>query len=185
MENNVKQTSLLEKTGVFDEELKNRYELHLIFNGIKGRKILVICMNPASDNIQIFDTTTNYLVNNFALMGYTDITVWNLFSQICSKLKPAAIKDNQKNIKYLQKLLQVKYDAIVISWGNTFRGNKTVEEAKKAVFRLLKPYEKNVYEIVDEERKYASLSFIHVLFAGQRFSRSWALRSVKIDSHLD
>ena len=43
MENTVKQTGLLEKTGVFDEELKNRYELHLTYNGrlpvINRRKV--------------------------------------------------------------------------------------------------------------------------------------------------
>ena len=83
MENTVKQTGLLEKTGVFDKELKNRYELHLTYNGVKGKRVLVICMNPASDNIQVFDSTTNYLLNNFGMMGYSDITVtFRLF--LCS-----------------------------------------------------------------------------------------------------
>lgn len=180
MENVVKQTGLLEKTGVFDEELKNRYALHLTYNGVKGKKVLVICMNPASDNVQVFDSTTNYLLNNFGMMGYSDITVWNLFSRICTKLKPAEIADNDRNMEYLKELLQVSYDAIVISWGNTFVGNKTVETAKKTVFELVKPFEKKVYEIVDKEGKYEKLSFIHVLFAGQRFSKSWELREVKM-----
>ena len=67
MENTVKQTILLEKTGVFDEDLKNRYELRLTYNGIKGKKVLLISMNPASNNVQVLDTTTNYLLNNLGI----------------------------------------------------------------------------------------------------------------------
>lgn len=179
MENVVKQTGLLEKTGVFDEELKNRYELHLTYNGVKGKRVLVICMNPASDNIQVFDSTTNYLLNNFGMLGYSDITVWNLFSRICTKLKPSEITDNNRNMEYLKELLQSSYDAIVISWGCTFIGNKKVEAAKKEVLELLQPFEKQVYEIVDKEGRYSKLSYTHVLFAGQRFSGAWDLRQVK------
>lgn len=179
MENTVKQTGLLEKTGVFDEELKNRYALHLTYNGVKGKRVLVICMNPASDNIQVFDSTTNYLLNNFGMMGYSDITVWNLFSRICTKLKPSEITDNNRNMEYLKELLQSSYDAIVISWGCTFIGNKKVETAKKEVLELLQPFEKQVYEIMDKQERYSKLSYMHVLFAGQRFSGEWKLRQVK------
>ena len=47
MENIMKETSLLERTGVFDEDAKRRFELALNYNGIKGKKILVIGINPA------------------------------------------------------------------------------------------------------------------------------------------
>mgnify|MGYP000525707714 CR=1 FL=1 len=49
MENVVKQTELLEKTGVYDEDLKRRFSLTLKYSGLKGKKILVIGMNPASN----------------------------------------------------------------------------------------------------------------------------------------
>ena len=42
MENLVKQSSILEKSGVYSEDGKHRYELSLIYKGIKGKKILVI-----------------------------------------------------------------------------------------------------------------------------------------------
>ena len=48
MENLVKQSSILEKSGVYSEDGKHRYELSLIYKGIKGKKILVISMNQAS-----------------------------------------------------------------------------------------------------------------------------------------
>lgn len=106
MENIIKQTSMLEKTGVFDEKGNRRFELNLTYKGIKGKKILVVGTNPASENIQVFDSATNYLLNNLGTMGYSDITVWNLFADICTKLKPSEVKDNSENLQYLQELLK-------------------------------------------------------------------------------
>lgn len=53
MDNVVKQTELLEKTGVYDEDLKRRFALTLKYNGMKGKKVLVIGMNPASNSVQL------------------------------------------------------------------------------------------------------------------------------------
>lgn len=176
MENIVRQTGLLEKTGVFDEDLKHRYELRLSYNGIKGKKILVVGMNPASDSIQVFDTTTNYLLNNLGIMGYSQIVIWNLFSDICTKLKPSEAEDKDRNFLYLEELLQEKFDTVLVGYGNTYLGNKKVEEAKKDLHTLLKPHEKKVKELVDEQEKYSGLQTIHPLFAGQRFSGKWKMR---------
>lgn len=86
MDNVVKQTELLEKTGVYDEDLKRRFALTLKYNGMKGKKVLVIGMNPASNSVQVFDNTTNYLLNNLGIMGYSEIVVWNLFADICTSI---------------------------------------------------------------------------------------------------
>lgn len=176
MDNTVKQTGLLEKTGVFDEDLKRRYALTLKYNGVKGKKILVIGMNPASNNVQVFDNTTNYLLNNLGTMGYSEIVIWNLFADICLKLKPSEIKGNVENLECLDELLTGKFDAVLIGWGNTFLGNKKVEEAKKEVRERLKPVSKKVFELVDKDGVYEKLQTIHPLFAGQRFSGNWKFR---------
>lgn len=151
MDNVVKQTELLEKTGVYDEDLKRRFALTLKYNGMKGKKVLVIGMNPASNSVQVFDNTTNYLLNNLGIMGYSEIVVWNLFADICTKLKPTQTGDNTKNMEYLQELLNEKFNAVLIGWGNTFIGNRCVEEAKRQVCEYLKPHAKKVYELVDTE----------------------------------
>jgi hypothetical protein len=75
MGNTIKHTSILERTGVFTEDAKRRFELTLKYNGIKGKRVLIIGINPASDNIQVFDNTTNYLLNNLGTMGYSEIVV--------------------------------------------------------------------------------------------------------------
>lgn len=138
MDNVVKQTELLEKTGVYDEDLKRRFALTLKYNGMKGKKVLVIGMNPASNSVQVFDNTTNYLLNNLGIMGYSEIVVWNLFADICTKLKPTQTGDNTENMEYLQELLNEKFNAVLIGWGNTFIGNRRVHgEAKSFPERYL------------------------------------------------
>lgn len=174
MENIIKQTSMLEKTGVFDEKGNRRFELNLTYKGIKGKKILVVGTNPASENIQVFDSATNYLLNNLGTMGYSDITVWNLFADICTKLKPSEVKDNSENLQYLQELLKKKYDTILISYGA--QSNRKIDEAKAQVHVLLKPFEKILYELEDVKGEYSKLKTIHFLFAGQRFSGEWKLK---------
>lgn len=176
MENTVKQTGILEKTGVFNEELNKRYELTMEYSGVQGKSILVICINPASDNIQIADTTTNYLTNNLLVMGYSTITLCNLFANITSKLKPSLIEDNTDNMMYIQEVLKRTFDNILIGFGNTFIGNKNVSEQKECLYQMLKPYEKKLVELTDSEGKYQELRTIHPLFAGQRFSGKWELK---------
>lgn len=100
-----------------------------------------------------------------------------LFADICTKLKPANVNDNTDNIEYLNSLMNEKFNAVLIGWGNTFIGNKRVEEAKKQVCECLKPYAKKVYELVDADGIYAELRTIHPLFAGQRFSGKWKFRN--------
>lgn len=176
MENIVKQTVIMEKTGVFSEDLKSRYELTMESKGVEGKKILVICINPASDKLQVVDTTTNYLTNNLLTMGYSTITLCNLFAEITGKLQPIKAGDNSDNMAYIQELLARGYDDILIGFGNTFNGNKKVKEEKKLLHELLKPYAKKLVELVDTEGQYEKLKTIHPLYAGQRFSGKWKFR---------
>lgn len=113
MENIEKQTELLEKTGVYDEDLKRRFELSLTYKGRKGKKILVIGIQPASSSVFVVDNSTNFLLNNLG-EEFPQIVVWNLFANICTKLKPSEITDNEDNMEYLDELLKRKFDAILV-----------------------------------------------------------------------
>lgn len=181
MNNTVKQTGIMEKTGIFDEDLKKRYELVMEYKGVKGKSILVIGINPASDTIQIADTTTNYLSNNLLTMGYSTITLCNLYANITNKLKPSEIEDNTDNMEYIKEVLTTKkFDHILIGFGNTFISNKKVDEQKALLYQILKPYAKKMVEITDSDGKYQELKTIHPLFAGQRFSGKWVLRKIEV-----
>ena len=82
-------------------------------------------------------------------------------------------------------LLEEKFNAVLIGWGNTFIGNRRVEEAKKQVCEYLKPHAKKVYELVDTEGIYMELKTIHPLFAGQRFSGKWKFRNYSFPEEKD
>lgn len=81
MKNCITKSEVIEKQVVYSKDLKDRYELTVKVQGKKGKSILMLCMNPATENVLVSDTTTNYLMNNLFVMGYTTITICNLFSK--------------------------------------------------------------------------------------------------------
>ncbi len=178
----VTKTSIIEKKAVFSKDMKERYELTLSLQGKKGKNILVLCLNPASDNLLITDTTTNYLSNNLFAMGYTTITICNLYSTICGKLTASGISGNSDtNLEYLRSVLERDFQTVLVGYGNTFTTNKSVTDRKKEIDRLLLESGKKAVELVDAQDAYSRLHTIHPLFAGQRFSGEWKLRKYIIE----
>lgn len=178
MENTITKESLTKKTAVFSKDMKKRYELTFHFDGgqKKEKSILIICLNPASSDIAVTDTTTNYILNNLLPMGYTTITICNLFATICGKLKTKEISENEDNIQYIHELVLKKYNSVLLGYGNTFTSNKRVNQEKEALETMLKEAKANVVELVDKKDVYSRLKTIHPLFAGQRFSGEWKFR---------
>lgn len=177
MENTMKKSVTIEKQAVYSKDQKHRYELTLFLPDQKGKSILVLCLNPASDDLLITDTTTNYLMNNLFPLGYTTITICNLFSTICSKLTASGTRDDRDgNFPYLRSVLERDFNTILIGYGNTFATNKQVVERKAEFDQLLRDSGKKAVELIDKKEKYASLRTIHPLFAGQRFSGEWKFR---------
>lgn len=172
----VRQEITLERTGIFNKSLDKRFEYTMERKGVKGKKILVICTNPASDNLLIVDTTTNYLMNNLFALDYSTITLCNLFSDITEKLKPANVGDNAENMEYIKEVLKRDFDEVLLGFGNSFIGNKKIKDEKDNLYKLLKPYAKKLVELVDADENYKELKTIHPLFAGQRFSGKWKFR---------
>lgn len=166
----------LERTGIFSKSLDKRFEYTIERKETKGKKILVICTNPTSNNLLLVDTTTNYLMNNLFALGYSTITLCNLFADITEKLKPANAGDNTDNIEFIKEVLKRDFDEILMGFGNGFVGNKKVADEKGNLYKLLKPYSKKLVELVDADEEYKELKTIHPLFAGQRFSGKWVMR---------
>ena len=172
----VRQEVSLEKTGIFNKNMDKRFEYTMERKGTGGKKILVICTNPTSNNILLVDTTTNYLMNNLFALGYSTITLCNLFAEITEKLKPANTGDNTENMEFIKEVLKRDFDEILLGFGNGFVGNKKVKEEKDILYKILKPYAKKIVELVDADENYKELKTIHPLFAGQRFSGKWKFR---------
>lgn len=178
MENTIVKSGTLKKTAVFSKNMNKRYELTFCYEGgaKKEKSILIICLNPASADITITDTTTNYILNNLLPMGYTTITICNLYATICGKLKVKELPDNSDNIQYISELLQKKYNTVLLGYGNTLIGNKKVNLEKRELEKVLMDSKANVVELVDKGDVYSRLKTIHPLFAGQRFSGEWKFR---------
>lgn len=184
MTNTIQNTVTIKKQAVYSKDKKHRYELTLSLPDQKGKSILVLCLNPASDDLLITDSTTNYLMNNLFPSGYTTITLCNLFSTICGKLTIRDARDDgDANIAYLKSVLGRDFNAILVGYGNTFATNKLVAERKAQFDQFLKDSGKKAVELVDKEEKYARLRTIHPLFAGQRFSGSWKFRKYMIEKN--
>ena len=174
----VKQNVILERTGIFSQKADKRFEYTMVCKETEGKKILVICTNPASNNLLVVDTTTNYLMNNLFAMGYHTITLCNLFAEITDKLHLAKATDNNDNLEYIKEVLKRDFDEILLGFGSGYEGSKRVREEKENLNKILKPYAKKLVELMDTEEKYKKLKTIHPLFAGQRFSGKWVLRKV-------
>ncbi len=172
----IKQNVTLERTGIFSQTADKRFEYTMERKGAESKKILVICTNPASDNLLVVDMTTNYLMNNLFAMGYSTITLCNLFAEVTDKLHPVNAGDNADNMEYIKEVLKRDFDEILLGFGNGYVGNKRVKEEKENLYKLLKPYVKKLVELVDADDKYKALKTIHPLFAGQRFSGKWVFR---------
>lgn len=178
--NNITKSNVLETSAVFDKSLEHRYELNIGYQGEKGKSALVIGLNPTSSDIKFIDTTTRHLINNLGSMGYTEFTVWNLFSSICKKLKVSEIdmKGNIENLQYLEKLLERNFNSIIVGYGNSYVGNKNVEDTKEQVLKILNEKKVKPKELIDADKQYENLHTMHPLFAGQRFSGKWKLRKL-------
>ena len=93
-------------------------------------------------------------MNNLFAMGYSTITLCNLFAEITNKLKPAKAEDNADNMEYLKEILKRDFDEILLGFGNGFTGNKRVKAEKETLYKLLKPYAKKLVELVDTDGTY-------------------------------
>ena len=178
MEKLVTKTMTIERKGVFDKNLKKRFELTFDCREAKQKKsILVIGLNPASADISILDTTTTLILNNLIPMGYTTITICNLYSELFKeRLKPSEVPNNTENRSYLEEVLKRGFDTILLGYGNTFLTNKFVREEKENLVRLLREYKDKVVDIVDDMGEYERLKTIHPLMAGRYFPNRWKLR---------
>lgn len=178
MEKLATETMTLERKGIFDKNHKRRFELTFTIKDSKQKKsILVIGLNPASEDICALDTTTTFILNNLIPMGYTTITICNLYSVLFKqRLKPAEVPNNTENRKYLEEVLKRKFNTILLGYGNTFLTNKFVKEEKEYLRKLLNGYRDIVVDIVDDKGEYERLSTIHPLMAGRYFPDRWRLR---------
>ena len=176
MNNLTTDSMMMERRGVFNEEKTKRFELTFECSGLEeAGSILVIGLNPNSRDIMTMDTTTFLTLNNLLPMGFSTITICNLFANIFRKLRMSAIPDNDENMESLSQILDRNFDKILLCYGNTCINNQRVQKEKARLLELLRPWKDRVVVIMDTERIYEHLSTIHPLMAGRYFPGGWEL----------
>ena len=177
MGNIIEQKSDIKRTATYSKDMLKRYEFNIeCLNEKKEKSILVIGLSPSSNELNVTDTTTNYILNNLLPMKYTKITIVNLFACIGGKLRNEDMLDNADNLEYIETVLARNYNTVLVGYGNSMAGNKVLAEEKVKLDELLKECKSNVVELVDKNDVYSRLHTIHPLFAGQRFSGNWKFR---------
>lgn len=110
-------------------------------------------------------------------MGYTTITICNLYAQLFKqRIKPSEVANNTENRKYLEEVLKRGFDTILLGYGNTFQTNKFVKKEKEYLRKLLNSHKNKVVDIVDDKGEYERLAATHPLMAGRYFPNRWKLR---------
>lgn len=176
----INQSIKLQTTFVLSDDEVKRYEITKQFLDSKGSKALLILLNASNNaNLQQTDMTTNLTINNLSLMGFSTITIWNVFPQLTQKINAKQLILDDENFQHLETLIRKEYDTIIIGWGSSFQNNKTVIEAKSKVYNFLKDHENKVFQIVDKNGIYRGKN-IHPLFAGNYFSGEWQLENFPI-----
>lgn len=147
-----------------------------------GKKAVVITLSSESSNsLTCFDRTKYFTFNNLSKIGYSKITIFNLFTRVDEKLKPSSYSDKEieESLKYLDGLLESGYDNIVVAFGTKMSKNRKVKECKKILLERLIPYYKEgkVVKIVDDLELYkkSENECLHPLYAGNYISGRWKL----------
>ena len=136
----------------------------------QGKSALVIMFSSAVNDVKITDNTSHLLWNNMVYLGYSKVTIWNLFPDY----KNRSEEQQKDNLGVLKKLLKTNYDSIVIEWGSSKEYASVVIREKQAVYKLLEPVKDKLFQIEDEKGFYIDKAF-HPLFAGNYFGFRWKL----------
>ena len=115
MESIIEKRSEMKRIAVYSKNMLKRYEFSIeCANEKKEKTILVVGLSPSSNELNITDITTNYILNNLLPMKYTTITIVNLFANIGCKLKTEDMADNEYNMEYIKEVLTRGYDTVLV-----------------------------------------------------------------------
>lgn len=141
----------------------------------QGKSALVIMFSSAVNDVKITDNTSHLLWNNMVHLGYSKITIWNLFPDY----KNRSEEQQKANLGVLKKLLKTNYESIVIAWGSSKEYANVVINEKKEVYKLLENVKGKLVQITDADGKYSGKA-LHCLYCGNYFPFRWKFEPHKI-----
>lgn len=161
MEKLATETMTLERKGIFDKNHKKRFELTFTIKDSKKKKsILVIGLNPASEDICTLDTTTTFILNNLIPMGCTTIT------------KDKFLKRREELNQQLSSLWQRQSETSIL-----IMGEEKKEIPKEVIRNILQNFSKVLSSDIDRTiRK----RLLHLLISEITIDQHQNIESIKL-----
>lgn len=171
----------------------NTYEIYRKL-GDDGKKALVIELYPTitAERCECIDASTMHLINHCKELGWSEVSVVNLYSTVFDE-KPSVARLNEdcNNMAYIEEFLEkdnIKEYDIVIAWGSSLSTHKKTINLKIDLISMLrdKGLTDNVKCIVTRNIDTSSGYGVHPLYLGLHFSREkWELCEFPIKDTLE
>lgn len=183
---------ILEISAIGSDDGLQTYEIRRTLSG-EGKKSLVVELYPTlmPEEAYRMDSSTMHLMNHAGELGWTDIRVVNIYSNVCNgKPRVAELNDADNSIDYIRNILEEddihEYD-IVIAWGSALLNHKETNKLKVEILNLIKGsgLGDNVKCIVTDNLFVEENIGIHPLFLGLRHGKDeWQLIDYPIDDEI-
>ena len=134
------------------------YEIQRVWDASQKRGLIIeLYPTITKDRPDLMDLSSFHLHNHMKDLELGSVTICNLYSTVFAR-KPLAsqLLPDEKNLDYIEKLLdREQFDDIIIAWGSSLSSNKTANEAKLHILKMLtdKNLTDKVKHIVGESLK--------------------------------
>lgn len=183
----------MQVSAVGTDDSRETYEIHRKW-AEGGKKALVISLYPtiSTENCGKMDLSTMHLLNHVNELGWSEMTIVNLYSTVFDK-KPTVrqLGENSNNLAYIEEILEredIKEYDIVIAWGNSLNTHKGTINLKTDLLSMLhdKGLDDNVKCITTKKLDTCSEYGIHPLYLGLHFTREkWELQSYPLKNSIN
>lgn len=165
----------------------NTYEIQRAWDE-NGKRALILELYPTitKDTPSVMDLSSLHLHNHASELELGSVSICNLYSTVFTH-KPLSgqLSLDEENISYIEGLLEQDFDEIIIAWGSSLQTNKSTNEAKLRILRMLmeKNLKDKVKHIVGEYMDAKSQVGTHVLYLGLHNSKEvWTCEDYPIES---
>jgi len=174
-ENNIKISA------TFSDDRKHRYSLKRVWNdNADGMNATIIMSNASHANITKGDLTSLLVQNNLSALGYSGVTVVNLFSFMCQKLDLSKDVDiraltNEENERVIVEAVKDS-DICIVAIGTLTKTYRRAEPYQNRLFALLREFQDKIHVITAP----CGTEGLHPLSGKLRADGSWTLTPYKL-----
>ena len=140
----------LTTTAIFSDDGTKKYLIHKCWDSEKP-SLAIVLLFPSTCSGIVLDNTTQLCINNVDRLGYGSVSIVNLFATLDDADFTSAEKEDKENMKIILEEAK-KCDTLVYAPGIGKAKNPAFQVRSEQVLSHLKPYEKKMMCITNEER---------------------------------